>query len=60
MIESKNNVTTKFPDMRSQNSLTWVKWPKFSDIFSKFPHISLTWRKFRFSLTCGYPDMACN
>ena len=38
---------TKFPD----NSLTWVKWPKFPDIFSKFPDFSLTWRKICFSLT---------
>ena len=38
---------TKFPDI----SLTFVKWPKFPDIFSKFPDNSLTWRKFCFSLT---------
>ena len=38
---------TKFPD----NSLTWVKCPKFPDIFSKFPDFSLTWRKFCFPLT---------
>ena len=38
---------TKFPDI----SLTLVKWPKFPDIFSKFPDNSLTWRKFCFSLT---------
>ena len=40
-------VMTKFPDI----SLTLVKWPKFPDIFSKFPDNSLTWRKFCFSLT---------
>ena len=38
---------TKFPDMG--------KWPKFPDIFSKFPDFSLTWRKFCFSLTRGNP-----
>ena len=42
---------TKFPDI----SLTLVKWPKFPDIFSKFPDNSLTWRKFCFSLTRGNP-----
>ena len=40
-------VMTKFPDI----SLTLVKWPKFPDIFSKFPDNSLTWRKFCFCLT---------
>ena len=45
----------KFPYITSQNSLTWVKWPKFPDIFSNFPDFSLTQRKFSFSLTYGDP-----
>ena len=46
-VQKKLIVVTKFPDI----SLTLVKWPKFPDIFSKFPDNSLTWRKFYFSLT---------
>ena len=39
--------------MTLQNSLTYVKWPKFHDIFSKFPGFSsLNWRKILF-----FPDM---
>ena len=35
--------------MTLQNSLTCVKWPKFHDIFSKFPDFSsLNWRKILF------------
>ena len=47
IFRKKLIVMTKFPDI----SLTLVKWPKFPDIFSKFPDNSLTWRKFCFSLT---------
>ena len=46
-VQKKLIAMTKFPDI----SLTLVKWPKFPDIFSKFPDNSLTWRKFCFSLT---------
>ena len=42
---------TKFPD----NSLTWVKWQKFPDIFQN----SLTWRKFCFSLIFPWCVATC-
>ena len=47
---------TKFPD----NSLTWVKWPKFLDIFSKLSDFSLTWRNFVFPWHFSDTWQPCN